>query len=74
MASSKGKEALEEQYSTISIYDEEDIEVNMENEEDDDSDTESFMLVSSLITDKKVKFNYMKEISVSIWRLEGARW
>ncbi|XP_031131711.1 uncharacterized protein LOC116033096 [Ipomoea triloba] len=67
-SSSKGKETLYEQYANLSISDDNEVEVNIATEDNEDLDTKSYMLVGSLMTEKMVCFNYLKETMAQTWR------
>lgn len=67
-SSSKGKETLEEYYATLNIQNDDDAEVDLPYGEEDTTEVDSFMLVGTLITEKTVKFSYMKETLAKVWR------
>lgn len=60
---------LETQYATLSLDEEEEVEFPLkEDEEETNLQENEFTLVGKLLTDKAVKFNFMKDTLASIWR------
>lgn len=67
-SSSKGKQTLEDHYASLSLQNDDDEDADLPFGEVDLEETESFMLVGTLITEKNVKFNFLKETLSTVWR------
>ncbi|XP_031120361.1 uncharacterized protein LOC116023498 [Ipomoea triloba] len=69
-SSNKGKQTLEDHYAALNLQNDDDEEVDLPFGElnMEDPEVESFMLVGTLITEKSVKFNYLKETLSKVWR------
>lgn len=72
-SSSKGKQTLEDHYASLSLQndDEEEVDLPFGDVNTEDPEIESFMLVGTLITEKSVKFNYLKKTLYSVETYEG---
>lgn len=67
-SSSKGKQTLEDHYASLSIQNDDEVVADLPFGELNTDDAESFMLVGTLITEKIVKFNFLKETLSAVWR------
>ncbi|XP_019151044.1 PREDICTED: uncharacterized protein LOC109147843 [Ipomoea nil] len=68
-STSKGKEPLEAQYAGLHINEGDDVEIQVGEEVVNPVTTgDVFSLVGTLLTERSIKFNYMKETLSTIWR------
>ncbi|XP_019155276.1 PREDICTED: uncharacterized protein LOC109152160 [Ipomoea nil] len=69
-SSSRRSPDLEEQYANLSLQDDEDYEVPLEEEGlSDEFEDPAFTLVRRLLTKKPVKFTYFRDTMAMVWRL-----
>lgn len=69
-SSSRGKESVGEQHGTLSLYEADEVEVSLGEGDDTTNPIEevSFSLVGSLLTERTIKFTFMKDTLASLWR------